>query len=98
MAVILIRHKVRDYDHWRSVFTAALDVRRGSGEQSFRLFHDKANPNDVVVLLEWDSPARAEEFVNSERLKEAMKEAGVVGKPEIIHLLEIRQMRRTAAD
>jgi len=40
----------------------------------------------------------ARSFFQSDRLKNGMQQAGVVGTPEIVFLDEVRSLRRTAAD
>jgi len=37
----------------------------------------------VTVLCEWENMAKARKFINSGELREAMKKAGVTGKPQI---------------
>ena len=36
-----------------------------------------------MVWCEWDTAARMKKFLKSTELRKAMKEAGVLGKPEI---------------
>jgi heme-degrading monooxygenase HmoA len=45
------------------------------------------DPNEIFILLEWDTKENATGFVESEELRKIMKKAGVITKPEI-HFFE----------
>lgn len=98
MVTVLIRHKVADFNAWKAVFDSAFTFRKASGENSFHLYRDATDPADLTLLFEWDSPDRARKFLESDQLRQSMKEAGVQGEAEKRVLLEVVTMRRTAAD
>lgn len=83
MPSLLIRHRVADVAAWRKVFEEQEILRRANGSQGGRLFHTAADPNEVLVLLEWDDLERARLFVDSDDLQEAMSRSGLTGEPEI---------------
>lgn len=83
MAYVLIRHKVANYARWKRVVVAASAWRKASGEKSFYVLRDAKDPNDLTVCCGWDTAARMKQFVNSADLRLRMKEAGVIGQPEI---------------
>ncbi len=83
MAHLLVRNTVEDYDKWKLSFDKHSAMRKTAGSTGGRLFHSADNPNDVLVLLEWDDVKKAREFAGSAQLREAMEEAGVVGQPEV---------------
>ena len=87
MLHVLARHKVEDYSAWKRTFDAAADLRRKSGEQSFLILHPNGDPNDLVLLFEWDTAVNARKFMESKELRQAMQESGVIGTPAI-ELLE----------
>lgn len=86
MANLLVRNKVEDYATWKPVFDKHSEMRKAAGSKGGRLFHNADDPNDVVVLMEWDDIAKAREFAGSAELREAMQEAGVVGRPDVYFL------------
>ena len=51
------------------------------------------DPNELVILLEWDSLENARQFANADELREAMKRAGVADEPDVYFLEEIEQVR-----
>jgi len=88
MVSILIRHKVADYDKWRPLFDEHQETRTEAGEQSFQVFRSKDNPNEVWVILKWESVEKAKEFLENPFLKTKMEEAGVIEVPDINFLEE----------
>jgi quinol monooxygenase YgiN len=98
MIQVLVHHQVADYNNWRSVFDAALDFRHNGGECSCRIFRKAGNPNDLTLLFEWENIDRAKHYMTSDELREKMRQAGVIGVPEIQYLAEMYTVRRSAAD
>ena len=83
MSYVMINHKVANYAKWKRVVNAAKAWRKASGEKSLYVCRNNKNPNDLMVWCEWDSAAGMQKFMKSPELGERMKEAGVIGKPEI---------------
>ena len=83
MPALFIHHKVADYAAWKPHFDAHALTRRANGCEGGRVFRRANDPNDVVVLLEWDDLERARLFADSDDLREAMTRAGVIDLPEI---------------
>ena len=83
MPSLLIRHKVEDYAGWKAVFDEHAATRRANGSQGGRLFRDAADPDEILVLLEWDDVERARLFADSDDLREPMGRAGVTDRPDI---------------
>ena len=88
MPAILIRHKVADYGAWKPVFDEHGMTRRANGCQGGRILRSADDPNEVVILLEWDDLERARLFADSDDLREAMDRAGVTDRPDIWFLAE----------
>ncbi|HLE51519.1 MAG TPA: hypothetical protein VI755_05630 [Anaerolineales bacterium] len=84
MQYVYVRHTVEDYAKWRPGFDANEPARRAAGSTGvYHLFRDSGNPNEITVILEWDSLDNARRFAQDPALREVMKEAGVMGQPEI---------------
>jgi heme-degrading monooxygenase HmoA len=79
MPYLFERHRVRDYARWREVFDADTRNREAAGCRGARVFRNAEDPEEVVVLFEWDSLERARRRIESARLKEEFEEAGVRG-------------------
>ncbi|MCH7773499.1 MAG: antibiotic biosynthesis monooxygenase [Bacteroidetes bacterium] len=88
MATVIVRHKVKDYESWKSAFEGFRDQRKAGGEMSFRILHLDDEPNNVFAIVEYDSLDNARNFFGGSELKEAMGNAGVMEQPDIYYLKE----------
>ena len=93
MPYLLLRHKVTDYEKWKSAFDAHCVTRQANGSRGGQLFRNASDPNEVVMLFEWDLE-QARQFSQSEELRAKMQEAGVLGPPDFYFLEEIEQLPR----
>lgn len=89
MSYVLIRHHVNDYATWKPIFDEHGSTRQTKGSQGGHLFRHASDPNEIVVLLEWDDADRARAFAESDDTRDTMQRAGVSGQPEIYYLEEI---------
>ncbi len=92
MPYILVRHKVEDYARWKPIFDEHSATRRKSGSQGGQLFRNAQNPNEVVALFEWDDLENAQQFAQSDDLREKMQQAGVADQPDIYFLEEVEHV------
>ena len=98
MIHIIVHHKVADYGKWKEVFDSHLNPRLAGGEVGSRVFQSVDDPRHITVLSDWDSLENARRFMTSEVLRTAMKNAGVIGDPEIHYVQDAVLVRRTSAD
>ena len=91
MPYILVRHKVADYAKWKPQFGEDSVIRKAGGSKGAQLFRNADDPNEVVVLMEWDDVGKAKQFTQSPRLREVMEKAGVVDHPDIYFLDEVER-------
>jgi hypothetical protein len=84
MVKMYVRHTVADFNKWKAVFEEFEPFRKQqSGASGAQIFHNDANSNEVLVILGWDKKEQGIKFGESPELQNAMKKAGVLGKPEI---------------
>ncbi len=81
---VLIRHKVKDYDQWKTHFDAYSATRATYTSKKGHIFRDEKDSSMVTILFHFDDGEKAHAFVRSPGLAQAMKEAGVEGESEII--------------
>lgn len=85
-ANLLVRHKVEDYGKWKTAFDQHAEVRSASGSQGYRLLRNADNPNEIVVLFNWDDEEKARRFASSDGLRTVMHDAGVIDRPDVFFL------------
>ena len=52
MAVLIIRHPVRDYVAWRPVYDAYEAARTAAGLTNGRVYRSAEDPNDILILFD----------------------------------------------
>jgi heme-degrading monooxygenase HmoA len=88
MPYILVQHSVEDYEKWKPVFDEDATNRQATGSRGGLVFRNVDDPNQIIVLLEWDNLENARAFASSDELREAMERAGVTGPPTVYFLEE----------
>ncbi len=73
MAYVLIEHLVEDYETFQKVYLDDAERRARCGSLGGTVFRSVEQPNDIVIVLEWDDLDRAREWAGSPELREAMK-------------------------
>lgn len=89
MAHILVHHKVEDYATFKAAFDGHAAFRSQNGSRGGKVFRSAGNPNELFILLQWDSLENAQKFAQTDNLKQAMQSAGVVGMPEVYFVEEV---------
>ncbi len=95
MAYLLFEHEIEDFDRWKPVYDGHEPSRKRAGLREVLLLQSSENPRFVVLLFEVEDIKRARDFLDSDDIRDAMKRAGVVGKP-VINFLNKAQMRKAA--
>ena len=90
---LLVKHKVKDLSKWESGFDQYSSIRKDAGSKGGMLFHTLSDPNEVVIIFEWDNLENARKFNESEELKAKMEEMGVVGDPGVFFLDKIEDVQ-----
>ena len=82
MATLFVKHDVVDFDTWKQAYDAFDAERQSMGVTGHGVYQAEGNPNDVTVYHHFESMDAAKAFMQSERLREAMTDAGVQGEPK----------------
>ena len=88
MTTVLVRHKVKDYANWKSALDETKRWAKSKGVRSQRILRNTTDPNEVVVVNEFDGLVDAQEFAQSDELKQTMQRAGVAEAPSVWFLEE----------
>jgi heme-degrading monooxygenase HmoA len=92
MPYVIVRHKIEDYAKWKPVFDADAKDRRTGGSKGGQLFRNAHDPNEILVIFEWDNMENVHKFVQAPELAAKMQQAGVADKPDVYFLEEIEKL------
>ena len=79
--VIVIKHKVANYDKWLIAYNAHDSIRHSYGITHVVIGRGMDDKNMIMVIDKMDDRKKAMEFSRLPSLKDAMKKAGVMGVP-----------------
>ena len=91
MSYLLIKQNVGEFNKWKSFYDKHSNIRRESGSQGARVFRNANNPNEALLLFEWNNIENARKFTQSDDLRLRMQEAGVTGQPDFYFLDEVER-------
>jgi quinol monooxygenase YgiN len=80
---VLLVHKVKNYDAWKTVFDGDVQARKDAGMSGHSLMRGATDPNLVAIWAPIGDIEKAKAFFGNKALKDKMKQAGVQGKPEV---------------
>ncbi len=83
MSSVFIRHRVADFDVWKSAYDEHGGARREHGLADSSLLRDEDDGNMVTIVLAADDSGRARDFLSSDDLRRVMEGAGVTSQPEV---------------
>jgi heme-degrading monooxygenase HmoA len=73
MAYVLIEHEVGDFKTFEKVYRDDAERRRRLGSRGGHVFRAADDPNNVIIVLEWDTVENARAFAGSLELEQAME-------------------------
>jgi heme-degrading monooxygenase HmoA len=73
VAYVLIEHRVRDFETFRKVYVDDAERRERLGSQGGVVFRVADDPDNVIVMLQWDTVEHARDFAGSLELEQAME-------------------------
>lgn len=82
-ATIAVHHPVADFAAWHVVYNELEPLRLQYGCTAKKVMRAPDNANDVFVLHDFPTVAKAQAFANDPALKAGMEKAGVAGPPRI---------------
>jgi hypothetical protein len=88
--VMVIKHKVADYDKWRKEYDAHDSIRTAYTISHYMVGRGTDDANMIVTATKFIDLQKAKDFSVLPYLKEAMKKAGVIGKPEFSYYEVLR--------
>jgi uncharacterized protein (DUF1330 family) len=83
MAITLVLHRVNDYDAFREVYDSVAPMQAAGGVIAESVHRMVGDPDNVLVIHEFNSVETAREFFANPELRDAMVRGGVKGEPRI---------------
>ena len=93
MAYLLGMFKVKELAQWKTAFDSeeGKALRKAGGMKSYQLFQTEDDANSLVILCRFDSMDRARKFMQSDELREASEQSGVIEQGGTYFIEEIGQ-------
>ena len=76
MVYVLGQLNVENYKTWKTFYDKRSDTRKESGAKEAHLFRNSDDENDVLILFNWDTKDNAEKYMESDNLRNYLKNAG----------------------
>ncbi len=80
---VMVRSKVKDWDAWKKSFDGHKQARMDAGLTDRVISYTVGDNHHVTLVFAVADIEKAKAFMNSQDLKDKMKEAGVEGPPDI---------------
>jgi len=83
MSIVLVNHKVKDFNAWKPYFDADQERRSAAGLKDVYVTRKADDPNDVFMVFETEDADNAMKMMEDPNLKDVMDQAGVINRPTI---------------
>lgn len=95
MAYVHVKATVGDYDTWKSAFEGYHTLRAEYGGVEYELYQSADDPNEIVVVIEFDT------VENARAWNDYLKSEGELAEPKMsdveVSYLEMVEQRRLSA-
>ena len=99
MAYLVGKSTVADFEKWHSSFKDNESFRTENGETGYQVFQSVDDPDEIVVIFQWDENEDPRAFFQSEGMRERMADAGLTGPPDLtlVELVDQKMARQPSA-
>lgn len=78
MPYVMGRFKVANYDRWKKGFEAGAAIRKANGARSAMAFRSAADPQEVVLIIDWEDVEIGRRTGQLPEILELQKASGVI--------------------
>jgi quinol monooxygenase YgiN len=78
MPYALGKFKVADYERWKQGFAAGEAIRKAAGSHGALAFRSASDPNEIILLIEWDDLDVGKQVGSSPKVLELQQASGVI--------------------
>ena len=82
MPYTMVRFTVQDYATWKQGFAEGAALRQANSGRGGWIFRGASDPNEVVLLMEWDDLEQGMRLSQSPEVQEMQRRGGVITRPE----------------
>ena len=93
---VIVNQHVKNYEQWKPVFDRSEELRHEYGVRGGYITRNSEDPNEICVMLECEDFDRARELLNLPKLKQFMKESGIIGEPHCWYVEEVARVHEPA--
>ncbi len=83
---------IEDYDKWKANFEKNSGLRKTYGSRGAIAFTSSENSNEVTVIIKALNKQSMAKIRESGEFKQAMKDGGVVGEPNVTFLQYVKEL------
>lgn len=83
---VLIRRVLNDFEAWKEVVSEPDDLRAQYGSRGLTAYRSADNPNEVLVVLDWDDDKPYSAYLN---LPEVQSALAATGTTEVTAVTEV---------
>ena len=80
---MFVRLEVVQFSEWRKIYDGFAAARKAAGITESTLWQSADDPNDVTVINDFPTLEQARAFAASGELKDAMRNSGLKGPPQV---------------
>jgi hypothetical protein len=88
---VIVRRKLKDYERWKKVASEMDGTRRKYGSKGGTVYRASMDPNDVILVFEWDDSKPYRTYFELPEVQKALDETGtteIIEVRESFHLAE----------
>ena len=89
-ARMYVRLEVVQFSEWRKTYDGFAAARRAAGITQSTLWQSADDPNDVTIINDFPTLDQARAFAGSGELRDAMRNSGLKGPPQVWFTTEIK--------
>jgi quinol monooxygenase YgiN len=91
MSYVLCILKVKDFAEWKSAYDIeeGVALRKKGRMKSYQIFRFEDDSNKIVHLSQWDNIDDARKFLQSNELRKANEQSGVIEMGDVCFLEEV---------
>ena len=92
----MVHYRIRDFDQFKAEFEKVSPELPEFGFIHTWLHRSVDDPSEIVIVHECEDLALARRFYNSDEYRQCIRDAGVVGEPNITYMEGLESMPRAA--